>query len=84
MQAIIFMQIYRYPVVWCNRHDAEFFDTSVLKEVRILYPLSLPKIAMLLILKQRSKISFYFLNVLNHIVIQWHSHLPNNLRYLLD
>ena len=43
MQAIIFMQIYRYPVVWCNRHDAEFFDTSVLKEVRILYPLSLPK-----------------------------------------
>ena len=35
------MQIYQYPVVCYNRHFAVFFETSVLKEVHILYPLSL-------------------------------------------
>ena len=27
-----------YPQAWCNRHVAAFFETSVLKEVRILCP----------------------------------------------
>ena len=35
-----FSQINRYPEAWCNRHVAVFFQTSVLKEVRILCPLS--------------------------------------------
>ena len=35
-----FTHIYHYPEVWCNRHVAAFFETSVLKEVLILYPLS--------------------------------------------
>ena len=35
------IQVYRYPEVWCKRHVAAFCETSVLmKEVRILYPLS--------------------------------------------
>ena len=36
-----FTQIHHYPEAWCNRHVAAFFKTSVLKEVRILCPLSL-------------------------------------------
>ena len=36
----IFTQIYRYPEAYCNRHVAAFFETNVLKEVRILCPLS--------------------------------------------
>ena len=39
-KALFFIQIYRFPEVWHNRHAAAFFQTSVLKEVRILYPLS--------------------------------------------
>ena len=35
-----FIQLYRYPEVCCNRHLAVFFETSVLKEVRILCLLS--------------------------------------------
>ena len=35
-----FTKINRYPEAWCNRHVAAFFQTSVLKEVRILSPLS--------------------------------------------
>ena len=40
LEDIIFLQIYHYPEVWYNRHVAAFFETSVLKEVHILYPLS--------------------------------------------
>ena len=36
----IFTLIYRYPESWWNRHVAAFFETSVLKEVHILFPLS--------------------------------------------
>ena len=32
--------IFFYPDAWCNRHVVAFFQTSVLKELRILYPLS--------------------------------------------
>ena len=39
-KTFFFIQIYCYPKVWCNRHVAVIFKTSVLKEVRILYPLS--------------------------------------------
>ena len=39
-KTFFFIQTYRYPEVWCNRHVAAFFETSVLKEVRILYLLS--------------------------------------------
>ena len=35
-----FPQICRYPVVWYNRHIAAFFEANILKEVRVLYPLS--------------------------------------------
>ena len=34
------IEIYRQPVVSCDRHVSVFFEVSVLKEVRILYPLS--------------------------------------------
>ena len=34
-----FIQTYRYPEVWCNRHVAALFETSILKKVRILYSL---------------------------------------------
>ena len=37
---IFFTQIYHYPEVWRSRHIAVFFETSVLKEVRILHQLS--------------------------------------------
>ena len=37
---LFFIQNYRFPEVWDNRHVAAFFETRVLKEVRILYPLS--------------------------------------------
>ena len=45
---LFFMQIYRYPVVWYNRHVAVFFETSALKKSTFyirylrhpLYPLS--------------------------------------------
>ena len=40
-KALFFMQIYRYTETWYNCHVAAFFVTSVLKEVRILYPWSL-------------------------------------------
>ena len=39
-KALFFMQIYRYPEVWWNRHVGLFFETSFLKEVRILCLLS--------------------------------------------
>ena len=35
---LFFIQIFRYPEVWRNRHVAVFFKIRVLKEVRILYP----------------------------------------------
>ena len=35
-----FTRIYRYLKVWCDRHVAALFETSVLKEVRILCMLS--------------------------------------------
>ena len=38
---LVFMQIYQYFVVWYNRLFAAFFETSLLKVVRILYTLSL-------------------------------------------
>ena len=34
------MEVYCYQEVWDNHHVAAFFETNVLKEVRILYPLS--------------------------------------------
>ena len=34
------IQTCRYPDVSCNRHVAALFETSVLKDVRILNPLS--------------------------------------------
>ena len=37
---LVLTQIYCYPEVRCNRHVAAFFETSVLKKVRILYLLS--------------------------------------------
>ena len=39
-KVLFFIQIYRYPEVWYNRHIAAFFEVSVLKEVRNLYQLS--------------------------------------------
>ena len=36
-KTFFFIQTYRYPEVWCNRHVAALFETSVLKKVRILY-----------------------------------------------
>ena len=39
-KTLFFIQIYQYSVVWYNRHVAAFFETGVLKEVRILFPLS--------------------------------------------
>ena len=39
-KTLFFIQIYRQAEPWLNRHIAIFFETSVLKEVRILYPLS--------------------------------------------
>ena len=36
----IFTLIYRYPESWWNHHVAAFFETSVLKELHILCPLS--------------------------------------------
>ena len=40
-KTFFFIQTYRYPEVWCDRHVAALFETSILKEVRILYPLCL-------------------------------------------
>ena len=39
-RGFIVIQIYRYLEVWCNRHVAAFFETSILEGVCILYPLS--------------------------------------------
>ena len=39
-KTLFFTQMYRYPEVRYNRHDAAFFETNVLKEVRILHSLS--------------------------------------------
>ena len=39
-KTLFFIQIYHYPEIWHNHHAAVFFETSVLKEVRILHPLS--------------------------------------------
>ena len=39
-KTLFFMHIYRYAVAWYNHHVAAFFETRVLKEVRILHPLS--------------------------------------------
>ena len=36
-KTLFFIQNYRYPEVWCNCHTAAFFETSILKEVRIFY-----------------------------------------------
>ena len=56
-KTLFFMQIYRKPVVWCNRHVVAFFEASVLKEVRILYPLSPQNITLMLIPKVQNKAS---------------------------
>ena len=39
-KTLFFTQMYRYPEVRYNRHVAAFFETNVLKEVRILHSLS--------------------------------------------
>ena len=39
-KTLLFIQTYCYPEVFCNHHVAAFFETSVLKEVHILCPLS--------------------------------------------
>ena len=38
-KTFFFIQTYRYTEVWCNRHVAALFETSILKKVRILYSL---------------------------------------------
>ena len=38
-KTFFFIQTYRHPEVWCNRHVAALFETSILKKVRILYSL---------------------------------------------
>ena len=38
-KTFFFIQAYRYPEVWCNRHVAVLFETSILKKARILYSL---------------------------------------------
>ena len=38
-KTFFFIQTYRYPEVWYNRHVAALFGTSILKKVRILYSL---------------------------------------------
>ena len=40
LKTLFFTQIYLYPEHFCNHHAVAFFETSVLKEVRLLYPLS--------------------------------------------
>ena len=40
METVFFTQIYRFPEAWWNHYVAAFFETSVLKEVHILCPLS--------------------------------------------
>ena len=39
-KTLFFTSTYRYPEVWCNLHVTTFFETSALKEVHILCPLS--------------------------------------------
>ena len=39
-KTLFFIKFYPYPEVFCNCHVVAFFETSVLKEVRILRPLS--------------------------------------------
>ena len=60
---IFFIQIYRYPEVWWNRHFAVFFETSVLQEVCILYRLSPQQHSNDANTKGPQQ-SFYFLNLL--------------------
>ena len=38
-KTFFFIQTYCYPEVWCNRHVAALFETSILKKVRISYSL---------------------------------------------
>ena len=40
LMTLFFIQIYLYPERFYNRHDVTLFETSVLKEVRIVCPLS--------------------------------------------
>ena len=40
-KTFFFIQTYRCPEVWCNRHVAALFGTSILKKVRISYSLFL-------------------------------------------
>ena len=37
---LCFTQIHRYPEAWYNHYVAQFFQINVLKEVRIVYPLT--------------------------------------------
>ena len=84
-KTLFLTQIYRYPEVWYNRHVAEFLETSVLKEVCILCPLSPNNTSMLLILNVQNKsstsqifskifvdsVSFIFFHFVNiHIFLQ--------------
>ena len=63
-KTLFFIQIYRYPEVWYNPGFAAFFDTSVLKEVHVLYPLS-PQSHHNAANSKGPKYNFYLLNVLN-------------------
>ena len=60
-KTFFFIQTCHYPEVSCNRHVAAFFETSVLKEVRILYPLYLHNNIIMLLIPQRSKIKLLLL-----------------------
>ena len=62
-KTLFFIQIYRQPELWLNRHITVFFETSVLKEVRVLYPLSPQQHCNATTTKYIQQ-SFHFLNML--------------------
>ena len=67
-KTLFFIQIYRYQEVSYNGHVAAFFETSVLKEIRILYPLS-PQQRYNTADTKGPKQSFYFLNAFKKIYL---------------
>ena len=52
-----FIQISRYPEVWCNRHVAAFFEKIVVKEVRVYACYLHNNITMLLIAEVQNEAS---------------------------
>ena len=60
---LYFIQIYRYLKVLRNFHVAVFFETSVLKEVCVLYPLS-PQYYNNIVNTKGPQQSFYLIDLL--------------------